>query len=176
MHGLGKTFGWSLHFSFRNTQIAVVVVAGVGMVTSLPPAAPAMPWLMLPCSIAGSSHGAPSCHTSPSGMSPALDPGSQPTKSPFLSATSGWMNHPQAELWEGQEWAQCKGSSQQHLWTALPGEFQNGSQRCWAPISLLSATYNSLDEMPAAWEKGKRTKPDQISQCHYLSPASHCFQ
>lgn len=85
MHGLGKTFGWSLHLSFRNTQIAVVVVAGVGMVTSLPPAAPATPWLMLPCSIAGSSHGAPSCHTSPSGMSPALDPGSQPTKSPFLS-------------------------------------------------------------------------------------------
>lgn len=67
-----KAFGWSLHFSFRNTKIAVLVVAGVGMVTSLPPAAPArtelISQLLFPCSIAGSSY-------QPPGILPALDPG-----------------------------------------------------------------------------------------------------
>lgn len=75
--------------------MAVVVVAGVGMVTSLTPAAPAMPQLMLPCSIAESSHGVSNCLTSRATSQP---------RAPFLSLPlQAERSQPQAELWEEQE-------------------------------------------------------------------------
>lgn len=103
MHGLCKAFDWSLHFSFRNTKITVVVVVGVGMVTSLPPAAPArIEPMLFSCSTAASSRGAPNCYTSHQGMSPALDSGYQSTPSLPLQSE---QSHPQAELSEEQEQA-----------------------------------------------------------------------
>lgn len=99
-----KPLEFTLH-----TKIAVVVVAGVGMVTSLPPAAPArtepMPiWCSYaPCQ--GAHMGFLTAIPAP-GMSPAWDQGYQPAKSPSCHSHFR-MNAqlPRAELWEGQEWA-----------------------------------------------------------------------
>lgn len=167
-----KAFGWSLHFSFRHTKIAVVVVAGLGTVTSLPPAAPATPQLMLPCSIAGSSHGVPAmpvpgeCHQ-PWTRAPA-------NHEPPSCHSHVRLNAPTHRLSSG------KGRSELNV-RALPNSTSDLLCQEKPKMSAKGAElpspsmYNSLDEMQAAWEKGKRTKADQIISaiiCHLPVTAS----